>query len=254
MGSLILCHKKKAEQPYKITRIHKKIYTIEELCYYLCNNLYLIDHTIMNETLCEWIYTELDMKDLARELLELIHKKETIEKFTLCILNYARIYSSSEILHIKNVLERLKNQKAVERQKYKADNLLESGEYESAILVYLSILQEERDESVDERFYGRVYGCLGAAYGRELLYEESAKMYEKAYEICREESMLMARLYACSRYMPEDEYQEMLLENEAYFPFAEQIEEKMKTEKITDDQEVSKPVLEKWKEDYRVNL
>ena len=56
MGSLILCHKKKASQPYKITRIHRKIYTIEELCYYLCNNLYLIDYTIMNEKICEWLY------------------------------------------------------------------------------------------------------------------------------------------------------------------------------------------------------
>ena len=44
MGSLILCYKKKAKQPYEITRIHRKIYTIEELCYYLCNNLYLIDY------------------------------------------------------------------------------------------------------------------------------------------------------------------------------------------------------------------
>jgi len=63
MGSLILCHKKKASQPYKITRIHRKIYTIEELCYYLCNNLYLIDYTIMNEKICEWLYSELDMKE-----------------------------------------------------------------------------------------------------------------------------------------------------------------------------------------------
>lgn len=59
MGSLILCYKKKAKQPYEITRIHRKIYTIEELCYYLCNNLYLIDYTIMNEQLCDWLEEEL---------------------------------------------------------------------------------------------------------------------------------------------------------------------------------------------------
>lgn len=57
MGSLILCHNKKASQPYKITRIHRKIYTIEELCYYLCNNLYLLNYTIMNEKICEWLYS-----------------------------------------------------------------------------------------------------------------------------------------------------------------------------------------------------
>ena len=140
MGSLILCHNKKASQPYKITRIHRKIYTIEELCYYLCNNLYLIDYTIMNEKICEWLYSELDMRELAGELLDLIQKKGTIEQFVLRILEHARIYSEPEMEHIRNVLDRLKDQKEIERRKYKADNLLESGEYESAILVYLSIL------------------------------------------------------------------------------------------------------------------
>ena len=55
MGSIILCHKKKARRPYEITRVHRKIYTIEELCFFLCNHLYLIDYTIMNEQLCDWL-------------------------------------------------------------------------------------------------------------------------------------------------------------------------------------------------------
>ena len=46
MGSLILCHKKRAKRPFEISRVHMRIYTIEELCYYICNNLYLIDYTI----------------------------------------------------------------------------------------------------------------------------------------------------------------------------------------------------------------
>ena len=52
MGSLILCHKKRAKRPFEISRVHMRIYTIEELCYYICNNLYLIDYTIVNERLC----------------------------------------------------------------------------------------------------------------------------------------------------------------------------------------------------------
>ena len=50
----------------------------------------------------------------------------------LRILEHARIYSEPEMEHIRNVLDRLKDQKEIERRKYKADNLLESGEYECA--------------------------------------------------------------------------------------------------------------------------
>lgn len=251
MGSLILCHNKKASQPYKITRIHRKIYTIEELCYYLCNNLYLIDYTIMNDKICEWLYTELDMTELARELLDLIQKNGSIEQFVLKILEYAKIYSASEMEHIRNVLNRLKDQKEIERRKYKADNLLESGEYESAILVYLSILQDETDESVGERFYGKVYGCLGTAYGRELLYEQAAAMYRKAYEICGDDTMLTAYIYSCSRYMQGEEYQRLLDGNPSYGEVARKVSELEGQEVSELSEEILPETIEKWKKQYR---
>lgn len=250
MGSLILCHDKKALQPYKITRIHRKIYTIEELCYYLCNNLYLIDYTIMNDKICEWLYTELDMKDLAKELLDLIQKNGSIEQFVLKILEYAKIYSSSEMEHIRNVLDRLKDQKEIERRKYKADNLLESGEHESAILVYLSILQDEKDESAGDRFYGKVYGCLGTAYGRELLYEQAASMYKKAYEICRDDTMLMAYVYACSRHMQAEDYHKLLLDHPDYNQAAEKIAG-LDAPQFQESEDSPRDTIEKWKQQYR---
>ena len=143
MGSLILCHKKKASQPYKITRIHRKIYTIEELCYYLCNNLYLIDYTIMNEKICEWLYSELDMKELARDLLDLLQKNGRLNSSYFGFWNKQRSIRNRRWSTSANVLDRLKDQKEIESQKnIKADKPgLASGEYESAILVYLSILQ-----------------------------------------------------------------------------------------------------------------
>ena len=50
MGSLILCHKKRAKQPYMITRVHIRIYTIEELCYYICNNPVSYTHLTLPTT------------------------------------------------------------------------------------------------------------------------------------------------------------------------------------------------------------
>lgn len=216
MGSLILCHEQKANQPYEIARIHKKIYTIEELCYYISNNLYLIDYTLINKQLCEWIMEELEMDTLARELRACIRKNGSIEQFVLLILRESLIYTEQELKKIEELMKHLKNQKDVERQKYKADNLLISGETEAAILVYLSILHGERDETLDKKFYGRVYACLGAAYGRQFLYEEAAKMYEAAYQICEEESMVTAYIYCCKHYMKEAQYQELLLKNKKF--------------------------------------
>ena len=110
MGSLVLCHERHATHPYEITRIHCKIFTIEELCYYLCNNLYLIDYTIMNEQLCVWLDEELGMGKLAGQLRDVIRLHGSIEKFVLTILKDSRIYRDTEMIRIQNVLERLSHQ------------------------------------------------------------------------------------------------------------------------------------------------
>ena len=158
MGSLILCHDQHAAHPYEITRIHCKIFTMEELCYYLCNNLYLIDYTIMNEQLCGWLEEDIGKRELADQLRDVIRMRGSVEKFVLTILKSSGIYKEAEMIRIQNVLERLKNQKDIERQKYKGDNLLESGEVEEAILVYQAILNEGEDENTDPKFYGKIYG------------------------------------------------------------------------------------------------
>lgn len=251
MGSLILCHKKKAKHPYEITRIHKKIYTIEELCYYLCNNLYLIDYTIMNEQLCKWVKRELGLDELSEGMVDLIRNNVTVEQFVLYVLSEAKIYTQGELAHIQNVLEKLKNQKEVERQKFKADTLMESGELESAILAYISIVNGERDPSVDKRFYGRVYACLAAAYGKAFLYEESAQMYEKAYKICEDNSMLKGYLYACYRWLPEEEYKKMVMESEVLQNIDNQLIVRLDLKKRKKNFEPSKELFEQWKKEYR---
>ena len=68
MSGYILCQTGRAEIPYFIENISMNIYSLEELCYYLDNNLYLIDQTILNEGLCSWIQEELKLPALAAKL------------------------------------------------------------------------------------------------------------------------------------------------------------------------------------------
>ncbi len=251
MGSLVLCHERHATHPYEITRIHCKIFTIEELCYYLCNNLYLIDYTIMNEQLCVWLDEELGMGTLAGQLRDVIRLHGSIEKFVLTILKDSRIYRDTEMIRIQNVLERLRNQKDIERQKYKGDNLLESGEIEEAILVYQAILNQEKDESVDAKFYGRIYAGLGAAYGRLFLYQESARMYDRAYQICEDPNLLKPYLYASYKYMSLEEYHILLTKHENYVEINARMRQEMEDIRNGMQLELNDVLLEKWKRQYR---
>ena len=109
MGNLILCHDRHAAHPYEISRIHCRIFTIEELCYYLCNNLYLIDYTIMNEPLCTWLEEEIGMKELAEQLRDLMRMRGSVENFVLTILKASKIYKESEMIRILLIFQMFQN-------------------------------------------------------------------------------------------------------------------------------------------------
>ena len=83
--SLDLCQVKRASKPYYIENISTPIYSIEELCFYLYENICLIDETIVNEALCDWIRDELGLKKLYRQLYEQLDKQEGIGYFILPI-------------------------------------------------------------------------------------------------------------------------------------------------------------------------
>jgi len=251
MGSLILCHKKRAKQPYEITRVHIRIHTIEELCYYVCNNLYLIDHTIMNRQLCDWIDTELELEELANRLRDELSQNCSQEQFVIALLKGSVIYSLSEINKIQIRLDRLKNQKEVERAKFKADCLMESREYEDAVLVYQSVVNGLWDESVSMQFYGHIYACLGTAYGKMFLYEEAAVAYKEAYRLCEETDMLKAYLYCCMKSKAPEEYVKMLSGNSAFLSMDAVLKEELRKVKKEEDLDIEEEKLEKWKSQVR---
>ncbi len=251
MGSIILCKSKKAVNPYEITRIHKKIYTMEELCYYLTHNIYLIDNTIMNDQFCKWLDEELELPELCVSVKELLLDRGGLEKFIMVIVRWANIYSLSEINHIEDILNRIKDKKDVELRKAKADNLLENGEIEEAILVYQAMLREKWDETVADLFYGKVYACIGAAYGKCFLYKESMEMYDKAFQICNDPMLVKCYLYAAKNALDEKEYRLILAQSEVF----EELEEIISKERELIEEQVScrpsRELLEEWKTKYR---
>jgi len=205
----------------------------------------------MNRRLCDWLEDELELADMAETLRRELDQNASLSEFVLTILKGSIIYAPLEITKIQNLLEQLQNQKDVEKAKYKADTLLKAGEYESALLVYQSVVNGEWDDSVDKTFYGRIYGCIGTAYGNLFLYEEAAAAYKEAYRICEEPDMLKAYLYCCQKFMPEADYTKMLSGNPAALAMSSRVKEEIEKVKRDVDMGIKAKELKKWKKAYR---
>ena len=99
MSGYILCQTKKAERPYFIENISTNIYSVEELCYYLYHNLYLIDKTIINEELCIWIGEELNLPGLAAKIRQFLGQDIHVDDVIYPVFKEINYLTYEELKH-----------------------------------------------------------------------------------------------------------------------------------------------------------
>lgn len=182
MSGYILCQTQKAEIPYYIENISANIYSLEELCYYLYHNLYLVDHTVMNEGLCVWLQEELKLPKLAAKLRAKIGKFVSTEEFLYPVFKEINYLTYEELKALNNRLQKLDAESPAVREKQKGDTLVENGMYVHAIRVYQKLLERDDLQNEREGFRESIFHNLGCAYTYLFQMEKALEYFQMAYE------------------------------------------------------------------------
>lgn len=210
--SFDLCQVKKAEKPYYIESIGIHIYTIEELCFYLYENIYLIDQTIINEALCDWLRDELGLKKLYRQLYEQLEKQEGIAHFVLPIFREIGYLSPEKMRQMQEKLGKLEVQPEDMRQKLKGDYLVKCGMYSNAMHEYEQILNRRGPGNLGAQFYAEIWNNLGCAYARMFLFEDAADCFLKGYRQAGTKELLRRYVSVLPLYLSDEEYRKKIKE------------------------------------------
>ena len=164
MSGYILCQTKKAAHPYFVESISTNIYTIEELCYYLYHNLYLVDQTIINEDLCKWLEEELELTQLASKLRQAREREAGAEEILYPVFKEINYLTYEELKALNGRLTELNKESTAIRKKRKGDALVENGMYVNAIRVYQKLLDQTDFSKERDGLEARIMYKLGCAY------------------------------------------------------------------------------------------
>ena len=181
MAGLILCRSRYADRPYYISNMSVNVYSLEELCYYLYNNIYLIGTDLFDEGLVDYIERELGEKELAGQLEFLISENAGLSELVMTVLRYVDYYSEEEISGLSATIDELDTQNVSERLKARADNFLSNKRYSSAIHNYETIIYGRKDTGQGDDFYGNVWHNMGVAYAGMFDFYEAKQCFERAY-------------------------------------------------------------------------
>lgn len=222
MVKTLLCTGKYAVKPYRFENICVNVYCIEELCYLLSANPFIIDAGIMDRKLAEWIDAECGLTELAHQLLNLLHKGIQPGIFVDTILDYVNYNTQAERERIREALQGSAGLTDMERAKKQGDYLIKNNRYQLAIGEYDRILLGLPEAEGELR--ASVYHNMGVAYGNLFQFESAARYYKRAYEISGKEESGIQYLIAQRKQMSEGEYITFLAENSKYYELSLKVE------------------------------
>lgn len=274
MGRAIVCETQIAKKPYVFPDSRQKIYSYEELCYFICSYPALFQFEFVTEEFILWIKQEIKAEKLQESLRELYQKQASSRAMVLVILES---YSYCSVAQVRAVIEKLDLwglQEWWKQKKHYADSLYQVGRYRLAKKWYDRLLMELGEAEENSVVLGAIWNNRASCLARDMQYQEAAESFQKSYELHPSEEALRGywkvlyltgqnekikediaykdlpiRIY--SEFMEAmEQKEEKLYDNRDYQKLEKAF--KLKEEgKILDYQKKIQNLLTKWKRDYK---
>ena len=228
-----ICVGKYAAVPYCVPGLELSVHCIEELCYCIREDAFLIDASLMNDDLVNWIDKDCGLTDLAKELYPMVHKKGSLSSFVTMILEFTGLYDGTVTGEVEQTLKKGAGLSGIEKRKSQIDYLVKKKKYGAAIRGYEELLSQWQEtlKEGSELPAGKVRSGIlhnkGVAFAGLMLYAQAAECFLEAYGIEKDSRMYEDYLAAKRMELAEEAYIAFAAENPQGYEAALKLEQKM---------------------------
>lgn len=228
--SVRLCIGDYAKNGYEPEKMGIRVFSLEELCFFIRENAGILDDGLVDASLGEWLEKECGLKDLGEEIKRAAHRKISLKSFVSIILNFAAFYPPQVNHEIENAINQNNHLTIYEKKKRKADSLLKRGQYGLAGREYMKVLEILPEKNGVLR--GEIYHACGVCLARMFYFRQAGEYFLKAHTLTGRIASYKQYLWTKRLSMTEEEYLEFLKEHEEAYEdslemehYLEQVEE-----------------------------
>ena len=277
MGKLIQCSSPVAKIPYHFRLTKTNVYSIEEVCYYIRHNIYMMQEEVFDREFAMWLRNELYMEKTADKLEHLILDHHNIKDIVVTICCSCDYYEEEEINELIRIMDEIDKLPMYARRKRKGDNYLRCKSYEKALEEYDKIFESDEILQADTRIYGDLFHNMGVAYVNMGEFHKASEYFLKGYEKNGRDESLAQCLYALRLCKDVEKFKKLLkdldiseekqeqwerdyqraMENSALSRSSKQIEklrELMKSGSVDEYYDRVHSYIIKWKNEYRKQI
>ena len=158
-----------------------KVYSLEELCYYIGNNIYTITEDFFTRSLVLWLKNQTDNPELASKLDTMITNQNKLKDMVVTILCACDYYKEAEIRQLIRVIDEIVNLPLHEKRKIRADNYMRAGLYAKSVVAYRKLLNGVYAVNFTPEAYGNILHNRGIALFYTASFSAAAKDFKDAY-------------------------------------------------------------------------
>ena len=196
MGKLIQCSSPLALTPYHFRLTDTNVYSMEEVCYYIWHNIYMIQEEVFDREFVMSIEKELHMEETSHKLACLIQDHKNLKDIVVTICCSCDYYDEEEINALIHLMDEIEQMPAYARKKHKGDTYLACHSYEKALEEYEKVFESDEVLHAEKEAYGSIFHNMGVAYSNLAEFRKAAEYFLKAYEQNKKDASLSQGLFA----------------------------------------------------------
>lgn len=228
-----ICVGNYAKTPYCIPGLEMNAYCMEELCYCLKENAFLLDTSLMNDGLLHWIEQECGLKELARALHPLVHRQGSLSAFVRLILDYTGFYTPEESAEVEQVLRQGAGLSRIEKKKSQVDYLVRKKKYLSAVREYDNLtarwreMEGKGDPLPAAACLSSILHNKGVALTGLMLYDRAAECFLEAFQTDGDPDCYRDYLAAMRMTLSEEDYVAFAAERAENYGYTLELEKEL---------------------------
>lgn len=206
MSKVILCSGQRAKKPYTIRSSGIKIYSVEELCCYIGNNIDTLCEEDFGRDLATFFTNELLLPERGSFFEHLFNVKATFKDVVVAIICSCDYFDEAEAERLLDDFDVLIALPPSGRKKLRADKLMREGRFGDAMQEYRSIISDKKNTELTSAEYGNILHNIAVLQVKSGAFEQAAQSFLEAYERNGNAESLKQYLYALKLGHREDEF------------------------------------------------
>lgn len=201
------------------------MWNIEELCYFVRENAWLLEPALLGKELTDWIAKQCALPELSGMLCAASREETPVMSFVRTLFQYTGYCSMEEANQVEKILKLNESTSALERTKARGDYFLESRKFVLALHEYEELLRQLK--GMDPAFLGKVYHNSGVAQAQLFWFDRAAASFEQAWKLTRSKASARQFLAAKRLALNEQEYVDFLAEHPDLYNASLELEEQV---------------------------